>query len=154
MAKTHSGKWQTLATPDDSMLDQKKAFRALRASRAHPDFSTVIYQESDGHAEIQRFFTPEVRKKQEEQHARDLAQFQANSDESKAERAAKDSAEARARTEAAFQQRTDLLNKPHTDLLDLVKQLVEAKRIDPPAKTSKNALVEAILSAKPSAPNP
>ncbi len=72
LAKSHDGKWQLLATPNDSLIEQKRSFRALRSDKAHADFSTVIYQESDGQAEIIRLLTPEAKQKQEEAARADL----------------------------------------------------------------------------------
>lgn len=73
LAKTHTGKWELLATPDDSLIQQKQEFRALRADRAHPKYAIVIYQESDGHAEINRLLTKEAKARIEAQRAEDQA---------------------------------------------------------------------------------
>lgn len=73
IAKTHKGDWQLLATPGDNLLEQKKKFHALRASKAHEQFATVIYQESDGHALINRLLTPAAAKAIDEQNAKDHA---------------------------------------------------------------------------------
>jgi len=70
-AKTHAGKWVMLGNPDDSIVDQKLNFRNLRADRAHDEFQTVIYQESDGHAQINRLLTRDVLKSQEKQREED-----------------------------------------------------------------------------------
>lgn len=73
VAKTHKGAWQLIATPDDNLIAQKKNFHALRASKAHPEFSTVIYQESDGHALINRLLTPAAAQAIDDRNAQDHA---------------------------------------------------------------------------------
>ena len=74
VAKTHQGKWEMLGHPDDSIIEQKKNFRALRASNAHEDFAIVMYQESDGHLEINRLLTPAQKEKADKQRQHDLAE--------------------------------------------------------------------------------
>lgn len=84
LAKTHKGDWTLLASPDANLIEQRKNFRALRADKAHKDYATVIYQESDGPAEILRLITPAQKKKQEEQAAADrkaAAEFDAKINE-------------------------------------------------------------------------
>lgn len=67
IAKGHDGKWKLISTPDESLVEQKRNFRLLRAEKSHDKFSQVIYQESDGHSELIRLLTPEVKQKVEEQ---------------------------------------------------------------------------------------
>ncbi len=90
LAKTHKGKWELLATPDESLIEQAKKFRTLRAERANADFATVIsqvlariktrvgeeYQESDGEAQVARFLTPEQFTAAEKTRAADQAEHQ------------------------------------------------------------------------------
>ena len=73
ITKTHGGKWELVGTPDDSLLEQKKAFRALRSSKAHKEIAEVIYQENDGHRETIRLLTPKAFAKIEKQNAEDAA---------------------------------------------------------------------------------
>jgi len=76
----------------------------------------------------------------------------AAADKADADKAAAD--KAAAETTGNEFKREELQVKPQGELLALVKTLVESKRIDPPAKTSPTALIEAILSAKPLPPSP
>lgn len=71
IARGHDGKWQLVATPDDQLIEQKRQFRLLRAAKSSEKYSQVIYQESDGPAEMIRLLTPKAQKKIEDQAAAD-----------------------------------------------------------------------------------
>src|SRR6266487_2016143 len=77
VAKTHAGKWQLLATPDDPLIEQKQVFRALRADKAHKVFSLVIYQESDGQIETIRMLTPHQKEDQEKARTKEQSESEA-----------------------------------------------------------------------------
>lgn len=85
LTKTHAGKWSLAADPDEPLLEQRKDFRSLRASKAHEEFSEVVYQESDGHRETLRLLTPKALAKQEAQAEEDMAEV-AKFDEAEAKR--------------------------------------------------------------------
>lgn len=73
-AQTHKGEWLSIALDDVPLLEQKKSFLALRADRSHPEFKTVIYQESDGVVQTLRFVTPHEKQKHEEAKAAAIAE--------------------------------------------------------------------------------
>ncbi len=98
VARTHKGDWQLLATPDDNLIEQKKNFHALRSSKAHKEFATVIYQESDGHALINRLLTPAAAKAIDDQNAKDHAEV-AKFDKAQAQVKEKNPARAKAADE-------------------------------------------------------
>ncbi len=108
ISRTHSGKWSLVGTPDDSLLDQKKAFRALRASKSHKDFSEVVYQESDGHREIIRLLTLEAAEKIEKQAASDHSEAK-KFDEAESKR--KSTSPEREKTEKEFKAKTEAAEK-------------------------------------------
>lgn len=60
IACTHKGQWELISTPDVPLLDQRKAFREIRAKRKHPQFALVMFQESDGAASVARLLTPQA----------------------------------------------------------------------------------------------
>jgi len=99
LAKTHKGAWTLLANPDEPLLQQKKNFHALRASKSHADYAVVIYQESDGHALINRLLTPAAAKAIDEQNQKDHA---AAAEFDQAQAAVKEKNHARAKAAAEF----------------------------------------------------
>jgi hypothetical protein len=73
LGKTHKGKWQLLATPDDNFSEQKKNFREMRVDKSHEELALVIYQENDGTAEVLKLVTPAEKKKQDDARTKMLA---------------------------------------------------------------------------------
>lgn len=78
IGKLHTGGWKLISDPDKNMIEQRTNFRSLRVSKSNDTFSEIRYQESDGHAEILRFLTPEAAAKREEQRAKDHAEWEAS----------------------------------------------------------------------------
>lgn len=133
LARTHAGKWVMLATPDDSLLEQKKNFRAFRADKSHPDYNLVTYQESDGHAERNRLMTPEEKEADDARRAAihaPAAAPAAPNGQSGPDRA-----------------RLNALSK--SELFTLASDLFTQGRLDKAPGGTKSTLIEAILSAKP-----
>ncbi len=78
IGKLHSGEWKLISDPDKNMIKQRANFRSLRISKSNDTFSEIRYQESDGHAEVLRFLTPDAAAKREEQRAKDHAEWEAS----------------------------------------------------------------------------
>jgi hypothetical protein len=130
LAKTHKGKWHLVAGPDKPIQEQLKAFRALRGTKFHPEFSLVRYQETDGTALDVALRTPEQHKK----HVALRADEQAAAEEA-------GRAEIQDRLDNAKkldQERADR----HAADIERLNQLVPAKSKDQGSKASHNAATE------------
>ncbi len=141
LTKTHAGAWAILGNPDDSLLEQKKNFRALRADKAHADLALAIYQESDGHCETIRFITPQKKEEQAAARQQEL-------------REAKDQAAANAGKKTALSPapneftEASLFAKSKSELQTILETLRLAGRTTI-LGGSKTKLIEAILQAGP-----
>lgn len=60
VALTHEGGEVLVSGRKVPILEQLQAFRALRCSPSHPEFSEVSYQESDGPEHLIRLRTPDA----------------------------------------------------------------------------------------------
>lgn len=80
---THDGKWEMIASPGVSILEQQKTFKDFLGRRGHEKWSQVLFQESDGHARIVRFLTESKAKEAAHNRAKeqDAAKKQAKLDD-------------------------------------------------------------------------
>jgi len=169
---THAGKGVLISGKEVPLLKQLEIFNTFRkgaiTNGAHPEFKEVSYQENDGYEQLLTFRTPEDQKKHESRRAEEKARHQKQIDAElaregspratppkPAEKAAAELETQNAKPETISNEfkREELQVKSQGELLAIMKSLVEAKRIEQPAKTSPTALIEAILAAKPATPS-
>jgi hypothetical protein len=180
---THAGKGVLLSGKETPLLKQIDIFKTFRKGAildgSHPEYREVSYQENDGSEELLTFLTPaakkeylESREKEKQAHAAQLAAHSEREGISRADKAAADKAAAdkaaadKAAADKAAADKAAADKPPGNEfkaeelnaqdqgaLLKLADELTKAGRITAPAKTSKSALVEAILAAKPKLPN-
>lgn len=71
LAITHDGKDLLLAGPSTPLLEQRELVKKIRfangGGRVHPEYASVIYQESDGPETTYRFITPETHEARQKQ---------------------------------------------------------------------------------------
>lgn len=104
VVKNHKGEWRLLATPDDPLIEQRQAFRQLRADKSHKEYAQAIYQESDGACETLRFITEKEKAERAKSHADAIAQ--AELDQELIAKAG-DKSEERKKAEAEFAKATE-----------------------------------------------
>lgn len=63
--------WSMLADPSVNFLEQKKMWRGFLGSKAHPEYSLITYQESDGHLLKLHLRTPDFHASHESQRAKE-----------------------------------------------------------------------------------
>ena len=71
LGKTHDGDWHMLADPSQPLMETKKKFLEARGMKSDEEMSTILYQESDGHAIIINLRTPDAQAKLDKQHKKD-----------------------------------------------------------------------------------
>jgi len=170
---THAGKGVLISGKEVPLLKQLEVFNTFRkgaiTNGAHPEFKEVSYQENDGYEQLLTFRTPEDQKKHEARRAEEKARHQKQIDAElareglpratlpkPAEKAAPHLETPNPKPETVSTnefKREELQVKSQGELLAIMKSLVDAKRLEQPAKTSPTALIEAILAAKPATPS-
>ena len=73
LGKTHGGKWELLAGPDVPIMEQLAQRKEFLIKTSDEDYSTVLFQESDGMAQMIRLRSPDEQKAFEEKRAKDKA---------------------------------------------------------------------------------